>query len=99
MLDDSVFVTVLSKSGGVVAIKSGSNEVHRQEVPAGVTAFAVPMGVGKQVFAFEAAGRTAQNTSTVDISDQCWVSTPFPTLPSPSAYDVKELAAILAGCR
>ena len=74
MVEDSVFVTVLSKSGGTVTVKSGSNTPYQQDVPSGVTAFSVPMGVGKQVFSFDSAGRQVQGTSTVDISDKCWVS-------------------------
>jgi hypothetical protein len=77
MLDDSVFVTVLSTSGGTVTVKSGSHAAHQQQVSPGVTAFSVPMGVGKQVFSFEAAGQHAEDTSTVDISDQCWVSSAY----------------------
>ena len=80
MLEDLVFFTVLSKSGGTVTVKSGHNAPHQQEVPPGVTAFSVPMGVGKQVFALRATGQRVEGVSTVDISDKCWVS------PLPRAY-------------
>jgi glucan endo-1,3-alpha-glucosidase len=75
MLDDSVFVTVLSRHGGTVTVTSGNNAPSTHHVPAGSHAFSVPMGVGKQVFKFQAKdGPTKEGTSTVDISDQCWVS-------------------------
>lgn len=69
-----MFITVLSKSGGTVSFQSGGNAVFTRTVEPGVTAFSVPMGVGKQRVALQAAGRTVEATSDVDISDQCWVS-------------------------
>lgn len=78
MLDDSVFVTVLSQHGGIVTVTSGNNQPSTHHVPAGSHAFSVPMGVGKQNFKFTSArGASKEGTSTVDISDQCWVGHSF----------------------
>lgn len=75
MLDDSVFVTVLSQSGGTVTVTSGNNAPSVHQVPPGSHAFSVPMGVGKQNFKFVSnRGGSKEGTSTVPISDQCWVS-------------------------
>lgn len=78
MLEDSVFITVLSKTGATVTITSGNKPSSVHTVEPGSQAFSVPMGVGKQHFKLTSnAGGTKEATSDVDISDQCRVSGVF----------------------
>jgi glucan endo-1,3-alpha-glucosidase len=75
MLDDSVFVATMTKSGGSVTITSGGNAPYTQNVEAGVQVFQIPMGVGSQSFSIQSnSGGSGSGTSSVPISASCWVS-------------------------
>lgn len=76
MVADEVFVAVMTKNGGSFTATSGSNGAVTHEAAAGVQVFRVPMGVGEQKFTFTAAGQTGEDTSSIPISADCWVS-PF----------------------
>ncbi|WWD18650.1 hypothetical protein CI109_103103 [Kwoniella shandongensis] len=72
-VSDTIFVAVMTKSGGTVTVTSGSNAPVTQDVAAGVQMVEVPMGVGKQQFELKSTGGgSGSGSSTVDISSDCW---------------------------
>lgn len=74
-LEDSVFVTAMTISGGTVTVTSGSNAAVTTTVGAGVQIFQVPMGVGTQSFSFQTnSGGSGSGSGNVSISADCWVS-------------------------
>lgn len=78
-LGDTVFVSTMTQSGGIVKVTSGGNHAVIQQVDAGVQMIEVPMGVGEQTFEFITfQGGYGKTTSNVKISADCWVSFFFP---------------------
>lgn len=76
-LEDTVFVSTMTKSGGIVKVTSGGNQAVVQQVDAGVQMIEVPMGVGEQMFEFTTfQGGYGKTTSNLTISADCWVSSP-----------------------
>lgn len=76
-LEDTVFVSTMTKSGGIVKVTSGGNQAVVQQVDAGVQMIEVPMGVGEQIFEFTTfQGGYGKTTSNLTISADCWVSVP-----------------------
>lgn len=76
-LEDTVFVSTMTKSGGIVKVTSGGNQAVVQQVDAGVQMIEVPMGVGEQIFEFTTfQGGYGKTTSNLTISADCWVSSP-----------------------
>lgn len=74
-LEDSVFVTAMTISGGTVTVTSGSNAAVTTTVDSGVQTFQVPMGVGTQSFSFQTnSGGSGSGSGNVTISADCWVS-------------------------
>lgn len=74
-LGDTVFVSTMTQSGGIVKVTSGGNHAVIQQVDAGVQMIEVPMGVGEQTFEFITfQGGYGKTTSNVKISADCWVS-------------------------
>ncbi|GFZ45004.1 glucan endo-1,3-alpha-glucosidase [Saitozyma sp. JCM 24511] len=72
-LEDSVFVTAMTISGGTVTVTSGSNAAVTTTVDAGVQIFQVPMGVGTQSFSFQTnSGGSGSGSGNVSISADCW---------------------------
>ena len=75
MLEDSVFVATMTKSGGNVTVSSGTNTPVTSNVAAGVQIFQVPMGVGTQSFQFATnSGKSGTAISNITVSADCWVS-------------------------
>lgn len=72
-LEDTVFVSTMTKSGGIVKVTSGGNQAVVQQVDAGVQMIEVPMGVGEQIFEFTTfQGGYGKTTSNLTISADCW---------------------------
>lgn len=72
-LGDTVFVSTMTQSGGIVKVTSGGNHAVVQQVDAGVQMIEVPMGVGEQTFEFITfQGGYGKTTSNVKISADCW---------------------------
>jgi hypothetical protein len=70
-MTDEVFVVSLLKSPATVQVTSGSSSKTFQ-AQAGASAFAAPMGVGKQQFSLLRNGQTVMSdTSLKDIVDSC----------------------------
>ncbi|KAI9369142.1 glycoside hydrolase [Aspergillus egyptiacus] len=70
-LRDEVFVVSLLNAAGTVEVVSGGNE-RKFEAPAGASAFAVEMGVGKQRFALVRDGEMVMGeTSLKDVVEEC----------------------------
>lgn len=70
-MQDQVFVVSLLKSPATVEVKSGGN-TQTFNAQAGASAFAVPMGVGKQSFSVTRNGQSVlSGTSLKDIVDTC----------------------------
>lgn len=74
MVQDVVFVATLTKSGGTFTVNSGSNAPVTMTAGPGVQMFQVPMGVGNQVFSFQAGGKQGSDAPKVPIGAGCWVS-------------------------
>jgi glucan endo-1,3-alpha-glucosidase len=75
MLHDEVFVAAFTRSPGTVHVRSGSNAVFTQDVPAGVTMIRVPMAPGEQDFHFTtASGADVQGRSPQAVRASCIVS-------------------------
>jgi glucan endo-1,3-alpha-glucosidase len=74
MVQDVIFIATLTRSGGTFTVDSGSNSPVTQTAGPGVQIFQVPMGVGVQVFNFEADGKKGSDSPNVTISAECWVS-------------------------
>ena len=69
---DAVFVVTLLTAPGDVTVVSGGNTQTFTNVPAGVQAFQVPMGVGQQKFSLSRNGNTVlSGTSLKDIINGC----------------------------
>ncbi|KAF2742092.1 glycoside hydrolase family 71 protein [Sporormia fimetaria CBS 119925] len=70
-LEDAVFVVAMLKQAGRVTATSGSNS-RGFDAPAGISAWKVPMGVGKQTFKLERSGQQVLSvTSLRDVSNTC----------------------------
>ncbi|KAL4910864.1 hypothetical protein BDW74DRAFT_184517 [Aspergillus multicolor] len=71
IMQDEVFVVALLNSPATIQVTSGDKE-GSFEAPAGASAFAVEMGVGKQTFSAVRDGETIlSDTSLKDIVDEC----------------------------
>ncbi|KAL4783131.1 glycosyl hydrolase family 71-domain-containing protein [Aspergillus varians] len=71
MMKDEVFVVSLLTAPATIQVTSGDNDASF-EAPAGVSAFAVEMGVGKQSFSIVRNGETvSSDTSLKDIVGEC----------------------------
>ncbi len=71
-MSDSVFVVTMLTSPGDVTVTSGGNTQTFTNVAAGVQAFQVPMGVGRQSFSLKRNGNTVlSGTSLKDIINGC----------------------------
>ncbi|KAJ5888280.1 CAZyme family GH71 [Penicillium taxi] len=70
-MNDEIFVVSLLKEPAQLLVKSGSHE-KTFLAPAGIAAFSVPMGVGKQSFSVTRSGETVlSGTSMRDIVTSC----------------------------
>lgn len=70
-MQDEVFVVSLLTSPGTVEVTSGNN-TQQFEAPAGASAFAVPMGIGRQKFALKRDGKMIlSDTSLKEIVNSC----------------------------
>jgi hypothetical protein len=70
-LEDAVFVVALLKEDGKVTASSGKNS-QSFNAPAGISAWKVEMGTGKQTFSLERGGQDVMSeTSLRDVSDTC----------------------------
>lgn len=78
MVSDEVFVATMTKNGGSFTVTSGGNSVVTNTAGPGVQVFRIPMGVGEQKFSFTTGGGSGDDTASIPISADCWVS---PLLP------------------
>lgn len=91
-MSDEVFVVSLLKTPARILVQSGKVS-HAFQAPAGISAYSVPMGVGKQKFAVTREGRTVlSGTSLKDIVDTCICgiynfNAYVGTLPAPASID------------
>lgn len=91
-MKDEVFVVSLLKSPAQLQVQSG-DQSRSFQVPAGVSAHSVPMGVGKQKFEVTRDGNTIlSGTSLRDISETCVCgiynfNAYVGTLPAPATID------------
>ncbi|KUI53625.1 hypothetical protein VP1G_00965 [Cytospora mali] len=70
-LSDSVFVVSLLTSAGIITVESGST-IQEFYAPQGISAYEVPMDVGKQQFFLSRNGQTTMSAvSLKNISDIC----------------------------
>ncbi|KUI69336.1 hypothetical protein VM1G_05453 [Cytospora mali] len=70
-LSDSVFVVSLLTSAGIITVESGST-IQEFYAPQGISAYEVPMNVGKQQFFLSRNGQTTMSAvSLKNISDVC----------------------------
>jgi hypothetical protein len=70
-MEDSIFVVSLLKSAASLTVQSGDNSQEIQ-LSTGISAYSVPMGVGKQKFTLTRGGKMIlSGTSLKDISDTC----------------------------
>jgi Glycosyl hydrolase family 71 len=68
---DNVFVVALLQAPGVLQVTSGG-KTSAFNAPAGASSFAVPMGIGKQMFSLTRDSKTVLSaTSLKDIIDGC----------------------------
>ena len=70
-VSDQVFVVAHLTEPGQVVINSGSN-AEKHNAPAGASAYAVEMGIGKQSFALQRNGQNVlSGTSLKDVVEEC----------------------------
>ncbi|KAB5528024.1 putative alpha-1,3-glucanase/mutanase [Coniochaeta sp. 2T2.1] len=103
-MEDSVFVVAMLTQAGTVTVASGSN-TQSFNVPAGISSYTVPMGVGKQQFWLTRNGQTIlSQVSLKDITTVCpcglynfnaYVGTVPDAPPDPLQHD--GLASLTAG--
>lgn len=91
-MTDEVFVVALLKKAAEVEVHSGS-QTKKFQAPAGISAWAAPMGVGKQKFSVTRDGHTVlSGTSAKDIVNSCVCgiynfNAYVGTLPAPETID------------
>ena len=74
MVDDALFLTTFTHSGGQVAVSSGG-QTSVMPVGSGVQTFSVPMSAGLQQVALQTnSGGVGTKQSNVTVSADCWVS-------------------------
>lgn len=98
-MTDEVFAVALLKSPATVQVNSGGESTSFQ-APAGISAWAAPMGVGKQQFTVSRDSETVLSGSSLrDIVDTCPCgiynfNAYVGTLPAPTAVDVLQPAGM-----
>jgi glucan endo-1,3-alpha-glucosidase len=72
--DDSVYAITMLTSPGTLTITSGSNAGVQYSVPAGISLWSAPMGIGTQTFELQRNGATVLSGSgSKQISNTCTV--------------------------
>jgi hypothetical protein len=72
LVDDTVFVAVITKNGGTLTVTSGGNAPVTEKVEAGVQMVKVPMGAGAQTFQLKTTdGASLSGKGVHDISADC----------------------------
>ena len=98
-MTDEVFVVSLLKAPADVEVVSG-DQSKTLKAPAGISAWSVPMGVGKQQFAVKRSGKSLlSGTSLKDIVDKCICgiynfNAYVGTLPAPATIDKLQPAGL-----